>query len=268
MLLFFSHKRAGQYYVGTYDKSSHRLIPELHGRMNYGPISVGSLHAPSATIDPKGRYLGLFNVKEGKPPRGWEDIMTLPRVYSLGSDNSLRVVPVPEIESVRGDTLTVGATEIPANSEIPLEPISGRALELEAVIEPGAAREVGLYVLRSPDGAERTRVSLFRRLEGQRYGGALQIDVSEASMGGEVYSRTPETGPFDLAEGEKLRLRIFVDRSIVEAFAEDRQSLTVRAYPDRWDSSGVSLFARGGKARLLSLKAWRMSSIWPELGED
>ena len=31
MLLFFSHKRAGQYYVGDYDPDSHRLTPELHG---------------------------------------------------------------------------------------------------------------------------------------------------------------------------------------------------------------------------------------------
>ncbi len=267
MLLFFSHKRGGQYYVGAYDKSAHRLIPELHGRMNYGPISVGSLHAPSATIDQDGRYLGIFNVKEGKQPRGWEDIMTLPRVYSLGSDDSLRVVPVPEIESLRCDAQTVEPAEIPANSEVTLEQVSGRALELEAVIDPGAAREVGLYVLRSPDGVERTRISLFRRLEGQRSGGALQIDVSEASLSSEVYSRTPETGPFDLAKGETLALRIFVDRSIVEVFAGNRQSLTVRAYPDRPDSSSVSLFARGGRARLLSLKAWRMNSIWPELEE-
>ena len=268
MLLFFSHKRAGQYYVGSYDRSSHRLIPELHGRMNYGPISAGSLHAPSATIDHKGRYLGIFNVKEGKTPRGWDNIMTLPRVYSLGPDNSLRTVPVPEIESLRYSARKVGPIGVSANTEVPLDGIVGTALELEAVIDPGAAREVGLYVLRSPDGIERTRISLFRKLESQRFGGALQIDVSEASLGSEVYSRTPETGPFELANGEKLHLRVFIDRSIVEIFAGDRQSLTIRAYPERPDSVGVSLFARGGSAKLESLRAWRMRSIWPELKES
>ena len=54
MLLFFSHKRAGQYYVGDYDPDTARLTPERHGRMNYGPFTVGSLHAPSATIDDQG----------------------------------------------------------------------------------------------------------------------------------------------------------------------------------------------------------------------
>jgi len=181
MLLFFSHKRAGQYYVGSYDHGSHRLIPELHGRMNYGPITVGSLHAPSATIDHNGRYLGIFNVKEGKTPRGWDNIMTLPRVFSLASDNSLSVVPAPEIESLRYDARHVGSMDISANTEVSLDGIGGTALELEAFIDPGAAREVGLYVLRSPDGTERTRISLFRKLEGQRFGGALQIDEAPAA---------------------------------------------------------------------------------------
>ena len=46
MLLLFSHKRAGRYYIGQYDRATHRLIPEAHGRINYGPYMVGSLHAP------------------------------------------------------------------------------------------------------------------------------------------------------------------------------------------------------------------------------
>jgi beta-fructofuranosidase len=58
---------------------------------------------------------------------------------------------------------------------------------------------------------------------------------------------------------------VFVDRSIVEVFANGRQCLTVRAYPEREDSRGVSAFARGGQAQLVSLRAWQMESIWPDL---
>ena len=32
--------------------------------MNYGPWTIGSLHAPSATIDAAGRYLGIFNSRK------------------------------------------------------------------------------------------------------------------------------------------------------------------------------------------------------------
>ena len=33
----------------------------------------------------------------------------------------------------------------------------------------------------------------------------------------------------------------------------------------RKDSTGVAVFARGSDARLVSLNAWQMRSIWPEL---
>ena len=97
------------------------------------------------------------------------------------------------------------------------------------------------------------------------YFGSLQIDISDASLRSDVCPRTPEIGPLDLEKGELLHLRIFIDRSIVEVFANGRQCLTIRVYPERNDSSGVSVFARGSAAKLVSLDAWQMRSIWPEL---
>ena len=265
MLLFFSHKRAAQYYVGDYDRSTHRLIPDYHGRMNYGPFTVGSLHAPSATIDDKGRFLAIFNVKDGLPQEGWSDLMTLPRHLSLDAGNALRIEPVAELEALRASHRSVESTAIPANGEVILSEIRGKAMEIVAVIDPGVAREMGLCVLRSPDGQEQTRISLFQRAHRVTGTSALQIDVSTSSLRGDVFARTPEIGPLKLQENEPLRLRIFVDRSIVEVFANGRQCLTVRAYPEREDSNGVSVFARGGEASLVSLDAWQMHSIWPEL---
>ena len=265
MLLLFSHKRAGRYYIGKYDKKTHRFTPETHGRMNYGPWVVGSLHAPSATIDDSGRYLGIFNMHTGKETQDTDQTMTLPRHYSLDSKNALQMAPVSEIESLRFDHRPVEPMDIPANSETTLDGIGGKAVEIRAVIDPRAAREVGLYVLRSPDGAERTRVSLFPNDHRRFDTGSLQIDVSESSLSGDVWARSSEIGPIVMSEGEPLELRVFIDRSVIEVFANDRQCLTVRVYPERDDSRGVSVFSRGADAKLLSLDSWQMRSIWPEL---
>ena len=152
-----------------------------------------------------------------------------------------------------------------ANKETARDAIRGKAIEIEMVIDPGTAREVGLYVLRSPDGAERTRISLFPK-DNRRFGiGSLQIDISEASLRTDVFARTPEIGPLKLEDVEMLRLRIFVDRSIVEVFANGYQCLTLRVYPEREDSTGVPVFARGGAAKLMSLNVWQMRSVWPGL---
>ncbi len=125
MLLFFSHKRAAQYYVGDYDRDSHRFVPDYHGRMAYGPIARGGLHAPSATVDDGGRFLAIVNLYECRAEPGWAGMMSLPRHLWLAADNGLRIEPVPELQSLRFGRAHAGPTEIPANEEIPLGGISG-----------------------------------------------------------------------------------------------------------------------------------------------
>jgi len=266
MLLFFSHKRSAMYYIGTYDRENHRFIPESHGRMNYGPVKRGSLHAPTAFVDQQGRYIGMFNIIENRRHKGWSEIMSLPRHFSLDEKNSLRIEPVEELRSLRFDPVTVENVTIPANSEKVLAGIEGKAMEIELEFDPMNAREIGLNVLRSPDAEEQTSITLYMhgtpRSPGMR---ELAIDVSSASLDAMVDSRSPEIGPLYLEDGDLLRLRIFIDRSVIEVFANGRQCLTLGTYPSREDSKSVSVFARGKDAKLVSLRAYQMRSIWPDL---
>ena len=78
----------------------------------------------------------------------------------------------------------------------------------------------------------------------------------------EVLARPPETARFKLGDGELLELRIFIDTSILEVFANSRRYMTVRVHPGGDDSLGVRMRAQGSDAVLLSLDAWRMKSIW------
>jgi beta-fructofuranosidase len=41
-------------------------------------------------------------------------------------------------------------------------------------------------------------------------------------------------------------LRVFIDKSVVEIFANDRQAITQRVYPTRSESVGIYLFSEGG----------------------
>jgi beta-fructofuranosidase len=272
LLLFASHRRGAQYYLGDYDRSQDRFRIRRHGRFNYGPIGVGSLHAPSAFIDPQERCLAIFNVKEGRPAPEWCDVMTLPRVLSLEADGTLGVRPVAEIDSLRASPRSAASRELPANTEVVLDTAGGTTVEIAAEVDLGTAREVCLSVLRSPDGAERTDIRLYQRTERDWFGvyGSqrpclLAIDVSRSSLREDVQARPPEAGPLLLAEGEPLRLRVFVDRSIVEVFANDRQCLTLRAYPSRTDSTGFALRAQGAAARLQSFQVWDMQTAAPNL---
>ena len=60
------------------------------------------------------------------------------------------------------------------------------------------------------------------------------------------------------ARGEALHLRVFIDRSVLEVFANNRQCITQRIYPVRSDSVGVVLFSCGGATDIKSFEAWQM----------
>jgi beta-fructofuranosidase len=61
---------------------------------------------------------------------------------------------------------------------------------------------------------------------------------------------------------ETLKLRVFLDRSVVEVFVNGRQALAARVYPSRDDSIGVSLLSRGKDSELKVLEAFQMKSIY------
>ncbi len=61
---------------------------------------------------------------------------------------------------------------------------------------------------------------------------------------------------------EPLKLRVFVDRSIVEVFVNGKQCVAMRVYPDGDDSTGVSIRSVGSDAELVSLDAWQMDNIY------
>ena len=73
---------------------------------------------------------------------------------------------------------------------------------------------------------------------------------------GENPTVTKQKAPLKLKPDEKLELRIFIDRSIIEIFANKRQCITQCIYPSRQDSKGIELFSKGGAMLIESLQAW------------
>jgi beta-fructofuranosidase len=92
----------------------------------------------------------------------------------------------------------------------------------------------------------------------------ITIDNAYSSELPDVMSRAPETAPVWLAPDEPLKLRVFIDKSVVEVFVNGRQCLALRVYPGRADSIGVSLRAQGTDAELRSLDVWQMKGIYRE----
>ncbi len=271
ILLFFSHTSSGQYLLGDYDRARDKFVATSHGRFNFGAVLPGGVHAPSATADGQGGVIAIFNVNSAlaAPARRHEGIMTLPRRLTLSGRDEVGIEPAGKFETLRGAPREVAAMRLPANEEIVLPAVGGRALELVAEIDPKQAPTVELKVLRSPGGEEFTRIALFRNrqvtsrfMPPQRALSMVTLDATRSSQRPDVRSRPPESAPVFVAPDEPFRVRVFVDRGIVEVFVNGRQCVALRVHPGRSDSIGVSLLAQGQEAELRSLTAWSMKAIW------
>ncbi|MHC4533355.1 MAG: glycoside hydrolase family 32 protein [Planctomycetota bacterium] len=277
ILLHYSHTSGGKYLLGDYDKKRDKFIVTNGGDFNFGPSAPCGVHAPSATPDGEGGVIAIFNMNPGKPTKGWNQIMTLPRRLTIDAKdelNELRIESVGDIESLRYDHKRVGSMNLPANEEVVLRNIKGNAIEIIAQIDPKNSPMVEMNVLRSLKAEEVTRIRFFknrgykhreygrRNAYGRRYSSLITIDSSNSSVLPDVQSRAPETAPVLLDGNEPLKLRVFIDRSVVEVFVNGRQCVAMRVYPGRKDSVGVSLKSQGKDAVLKSLDAWQMRNIY------
>jgi beta-fructofuranosidase len=269
VLLHFSHMSGGKYLLGHYDRQRDMFSVTDGGSFNFGAFGPSGVHAPSASPDGTGGVVVIFNMNEGKPTQGWNRIMSLPRRLTLRKDgifNPLHIEPAGNIESLRGTHTRIEAMQLPANQEVVLQGVRGDALEIIAEIAPQPWQTVELNVLRSSGGEELTRIQIFRD-RGFRMGQVplpcvVSLDTSRASIAPDVRSRPPETAQVELAPEEPLTLRVFVDRSVVEVFVNDRQCLAARVYPELRESVGVSLRSQGTTSLVRCIDAWQMKTIY------
>jgi len=244
------------YLIGSYrDRKFH---PEVRGRADLG----GHLYAAKSMLDNKGRRILWGWIREARSEAasragGWAGVMALPRVLTLGSEGLLGIEPVEELKALRQNhQRMINISVTPSTSALP-EHVQGDALEILAEFLPGDAEQFGLRVRSALDRSEQTLVLWSRKEQG------LYLDPRQSSLSPHA-QRDVQGGQFDLKPGEPLQLHVFLDASVIEVFAGRRACLTERIYPTRADSLGVSPFARGGNARLLSLDVWEMRAISPD----
>ncbi|MCE9555113.1 MAG: glycoside hydrolase family 32 protein [Planctomycetes bacterium] len=234
MLLCISHGMACRYYLGTF--KDERFLPDFHGRMNW---RGQEFFAPESLQTPDGRRVmwAWLQLKGAKFQGG---VQSLPRELSLPADGVLHIKPLKELESLRDERKTVEGVTVKAGANSPLSGIEGDALELAVKFKPSTAKTYGLRVLCDAEG----KGGLAVRYEA----GAKLLLLDDLKV------------PFELKPGEELNLRVFVDKTLVEVFANDRQAaVAVCRTPT---GTSVSLLSEGGDAEAHGIEGWRMKSAY------
>ena len=265
MLLCISHQLGCRYYLGDWDTKKEQFVPEMHRRMNWrrdGQSIYGraqwrvDFFAPESVLTPDGRrvmwaWLATLNQNDGK--MNSQTIQSLPRELNLPEDGVLRIKPLRELETLRYDAVTLSniridsiAKDIPANFSPKgqkLAELTNDAMELRITIaREEAARKLFGFTLFA-DGKGGGLPIMFRPESGMLRVGSAEAPFSVA----------------DIPAGEDIELRIFIDKYLVEVFANGRQAM-VSCDMNYLGKTGLEAFTIGTPTVVKKFEIWKLKA--------
>nr|WP_286672279.1 GH32 C-terminal domain-containing protein [Cohnella hashimotonis] len=245
------------HWIGTWDKTTNKFVPdhEEPRLFDFGEHFTG----PSGMVDGQGRSI-LYSITQDRRTEqqhsdaGWAHNGGLPLVLSLRSDDTLGIEPIPELQSLRGEQLVdLSDTSVEA-ANAKLSQVQGDMLEIVLEAKIDLAKKFGISLRKTADGKEETR--LFYDTENKQ----LNLDRWKSSLDPDV-QKGIQNGQMEL-DGDVLKLHVYLDRSMIEAYANGKNSITSRVYPTRGDALGLALWREGGAASVQKLQVWKMNSAY------
>ncbi|MFD0670844.1 PfkB family carbohydrate kinase [Cohnella sp. GCM10027633] len=251
-----------QYFIGQFDGGTFtsdldpgEILWMDYGRDNYAAVTW------SDVPEHDGRRLLIGWMSNWKyanqtPTVDWRSAMTIPRTISLTSTaEGIRLVskPFDELSELRGEPISLPSPTSVAGEQA-LSDISGNCYEIEAEFTWDDATEFGLKVCRSD--REETVIGF------ETTPGFLYIDRTRSGESGFHEAFPCKHGAAVQTAGNRIKLRVIVDRSSVEVFAENGLLvLTDLIFPDP-SSIGVALYSKGGDVKVDNLVCYPLKSIF------
>lgn len=222
------------------------------------PLDLGpDLYAPCLLPEPDGSAIcwgWSWEARSEAAQReaGWAGVLSAPRRLQV-EDGCLHSSPLETLAGLR--TREVDLHWVGEADGRRAAGVDHDVLDIEVVLSP-EVDEVALHLRCSPDGSERTVLHLDRvRRE-------VWLDRDHASLSGDAQGGRYGGGLVD----PPTRVRVLLDRSIVEVFVDDRVSLTARIYPTLARSTGLRLVGRPVALDGVGLRAFELASIWSDAG--
>jgi fructan beta-fructosidase len=190
-----------------------------------------------------------------EPVSPWRGAQSVPRVLSLRRfPEGIRMLqqPVEELQVLRGRPFRADHVSIEeAARRLRQSALSAETLELRAELELGTAQEAGFHL--RTGNKEETIVSIRSN--------PLTLALDRTRSGNVSFDpRFSGLHSVRLRVVNPITLHILIDRSSIEVFANDGESvLTDRIYPSA-ASTGISLYSTNTGAWMRKLEVWPLQS--------
>ncbi|KAJ0453196.1 putative beta-fructofuranosidase, Sucrose:sucrose fructosyltransferase [Helianthus annuus] len=287
------------YAIGSYDVVKDKWYPD-DPEMDVGiglRYDYGKFYASKTFYDPSKRrrvlwgYVGETDLQNDDIKKGWANMLNVPRTVVLDPNTQSNLIqwPVEEAETLRSKTYDeFKDVELAPGSLVPLNIDSTAQLDISASFEVdealldatleadtifncttsdgsamrGVLGPFGVVVLADEALSEQTPVYFYiaKNTDGTSRTYFCVDELRSTKLSGVrnfVYGST-----VPVLHGENYNMRLLVDHSIVESFAQGgRTVITSRVYPTKaiYDAAKVFLFNNGtGITVKASLKIWKM----------
>lgn len=291
------------YAIGTYDAAADAWTPDdAANDVGIGlRYDYGKFYASKSFYDPVLRrrvlwgWVGETDSERADILKGWASVQSIPRTVLLDTKTGSNLLqwPVVEVENLRMSGKRFDGIALDRGSVVPLDVGKATQLDIEAefVVDASAVEAVteaevgfncstsagaagrgllgpfGLLVLADEDLSEQTAVYFYlaKGTDGSLKTFFCQDDL-RASKANDLVKRVYGS-LVPVLDGENLSVRILVDHSIVESFAQGgRTCITSRVYPTRaiYDSARVFLFNNATNVHVTAktVKIWQLNSAY------
>ena len=238
-----------EYTTGRFDPSTLAFTPEQHGILDAGQNDVPNFYATNFLDDTDGNCVLLGWARGFEKGRGWNGALALPRLLTVGPDGKPRQQPLPALRSLRGVQISLRPFAV-ENGSMVVPGVSGDALEIQATLRLEPPEESGLRMKKAAAAGLRVRSSG----DGHR-GVEIRWDGARLSVAGCSVDLPAEVG-------SELTLDIFLDKSLLEVFANGGRVAMTRVVHAPAEDLAVEVFSEQGTTYVDRIDVWKMKGIW------
>ena len=226
---------SSEYMIGTFDGT--KFTPETAKLLGHRGKGFYAAQTFSDIPQQDGRrvQIGWFQTETKGMP--FNQSMTIPLELKLaGTSDGPRLTwtPVKELEALRARTHKLAPMTLRPDSPNPLADVKAELVELRAEFEPGDASEVAFTVR----------------------GATIVYDAKKQEL-----AVNDHRASAPLRDG-KQRLTLYCDRTGLEVFASDGLTYMPMPFQPKADDLTVGVQARGGSAKINSLRVYELKSAW------
>lgn len=249
------------YWIGTWDPERLEFIPDHKDpkMFDYGEHFTGA----QGFIDGNGRTIVTSILQDRRSESekyhsGWAHGAGLPLEIYLNHKLDLGIRPIEEVQSLRREELISVENVSMEEANKQLEKIQSDQIEIELELDVSNLKEAGLKLLKDSNSQEETII--FYNTERK----TIHIDRSRSSKNPDI-EKGIQGGELNV-EDHILRIKLFIDKSVVEAYVNNEKSISSRVFPTMDQAKGLEVYGIDGEPFVRLMRVWSLGI--PIKGEE